>query len=64
LKGKKQGDEPIQVITHTYMEMSQWNSLYSYPKQKCDFSKTENREVKQVLSGDWYQRVGEVYVRG
>jgi hypothetical protein len=23
LKGKKQGDEPIQVITHTYMEMSQ-----------------------------------------
>jgi hypothetical protein len=25
-------------------------------KQKCHFSKTENRKVKQVLSWEWYQR--------
>jgi hypothetical protein len=24
-------------------------------KQKCLFSKTENRKVKQVPSGGWYQ---------
>jgi hypothetical protein len=34
------------------MEMSQGNSLYSYLKQqKYHFSKTEDRKVKQVLSG-------------
>jgi hypothetical protein len=27
-------------------------------KQKCLFSKTENREVKQILSGSWYQWEG------
>jgi hypothetical protein len=27
-------------------------------KQKCLFSKTENRKVKQVLSGNWYECVG------
>jgi hypothetical protein len=26
-KKKNRGDEPIRVIIHTYMEMSQWNSL-------------------------------------
>jgi hypothetical protein len=37
------------------MEISQGNSLYSYPKQtkKGLFSKTEDRKVKQVLSGVW-----------
>jgi hypothetical protein len=33
------------------MEMSQRNPLYSYLKQKCFFSKTENRKVNQVLFG-------------
>jgi hypothetical protein len=41
-------DEPIQVIIHIYMEMSKGNTLYS-------FTKTENREAKQVLSGVWHQ---------
>jgi hypothetical protein len=30
-------------------------------KQKCLFSKTENRKVKQVLSGGWYQCEGGGY---
>jgi hypothetical protein len=35
---KDGGDEPIQVIIHTHMEMSQGNSLYSHLKQtKCHF---------------------------
>jgi hypothetical protein len=29
-KKKNRGDEPIRVIIHTYMEMSQGNSLYRY----------------------------------
>jgi hypothetical protein len=44
---KNRGDEPIQAIIHIYMEMSQWNNLYSYLKQM----KMENRKVKQILSG-------------
>jgi hypothetical protein len=42
---------------NTYiMEMFQGKTLYSYLKQKClvFFSKMENREAKQVLSGGWY----------
>jgi hypothetical protein len=31
-KKKNREDEPIQVITHIYMEMSQGNSLCSYLK--------------------------------
>jgi hypothetical protein len=30
-------------------------------KQKCLFSKMENRKVKQVLSGGWYQWEGGKY---
>jgi hypothetical protein len=30
---KNRGDEPILVISHAYMEMSQRNSLYGYLKQ-------------------------------
>jgi hypothetical protein len=30
---KYRGDEPVSVIIHTYMEMSQRNSLFSYLKQ-------------------------------
>jgi hypothetical protein len=33
-------------------------------KQKCLFSKTENREVKQVLPGVWYQWEGEDIRKG
>jgi hypothetical protein len=32
-KEKNRGDEPIQVIIHIHMEISQGNSLYSYLKQ-------------------------------
>jgi hypothetical protein len=35
-----------------------------YLKQKCLFSKTENRKVKQVLSGVWYQWEGEDIRKG
>jgi hypothetical protein len=49
---EKNRDEPVQVIIHLYMEMSQWSSLYNYLKQtKMPFSKTKNRKVKQVPSG-------------
>jgi hypothetical protein len=37
------------------MERSQGNSLYSYLKQKCLFSKAEDRKVKYVVSGAFYQ---------
>jgi hypothetical protein len=37
-KKKNRGDERIRVIIHTYVEMSQKNSLHSYLKQtKCLF---------------------------
>jgi hypothetical protein len=32
-KEKNRGDEPIWVIIHIYVEMSQGNSLHSYLKQ-------------------------------
>jgi hypothetical protein len=37
------------------------NSLYSNLKQKCLFSKTEDRKIKQVMSGGWHQWEGEGY---
>jgi hypothetical protein len=52
---KNKGDEPIGIIIHTYMEMSQGNFLcsYLYLKQaKMSFfslTKLENRRVEQVL---------------
>jgi hypothetical protein len=43
-KGKNRGDEPIQVIIHIYMEISQGNSLCSYLKQtKMSFKKQESK---------------------
>jgi hypothetical protein len=34
-------------------------------KQKCLFAQMENKKVKQVLSGDWFQwEAGEVYGKG
>jgi hypothetical protein len=46
------------------MEMSQGNSLYSYLKQtKMSFfflTKSENKRVEQVLSGELIPCVGEV----
>jgi hypothetical protein len=39
-----------------YMEMSQRNSCIAVlNKQKCLFSKMENRKIKQFLSGGWHQ---------
>jgi hypothetical protein len=58
---KNRKDEPIGVIIHVYMEMSQGNSLCSYLKQKCLFlffsTESEHRRVEQVLPRvrDWYQ---------
>jgi hypothetical protein len=56
---KNRGDEPIQVIIHIYMEMSQGNSLCSYLKQaKMPFfsflfssTKLENRRAEKFLWG-------------
>jgi hypothetical protein len=58
-KEKNRGHEPIWAIIHTLMK----KSLYSYLKQTkmTFFQKTENRKVKQVLSGGWYQWKGEGY---
>jgi hypothetical protein len=53
---KIRGDEPIGVITHVYMEISQGSSLGSLPllqtsKNVILFSstKSENRRTEQVL---------------
>jgi hypothetical protein len=53
---KTRGNELIWVIVHTYMEISQGNSLCSFcsKKQKCHFflfssTKPENRKAEQVL---------------
>jgi hypothetical protein len=51
---KNRGDEPIQVIIHMYMEISQGNFLYGYLKQtEMSFLKIkmENRRAEQVLWG-------------
>jgi hypothetical protein len=45
---KTSGEEPVRVIIHIYMEMSQGNSLRSYLKQTkmsffFSFTKSENR---------------------
>jgi hypothetical protein len=51
-KKKNRGDEPICVIIHIYMEMSQGNSLYSYLKQNIiffSFTKSENRRAEKFL---------------
>jgi hypothetical protein len=47
-KEKNGGDEPIQVIMHMYMEMSQWDSLCSYLKQTEMSILNERQEGKQV----------------
>jgi hypothetical protein len=53
---KNRGDEPVWVIIHIYMEISQGNSRCSYLKQikmpfSFSFTKSKNRRAKQVLSG-------------
>jgi hypothetical protein len=42
-KEKNRGDEPMQVIIHIYMEITQGNSLCSYLKQ-TEMSVLKNRE--------------------
>jgi hypothetical protein len=65
LKKKNRGDEPIWVIIHIHMEMSQGNSLYSYlNKQKYHlkffvFTKMKNSRAEQVLSGGLVQWEGQ-----
>jgi hypothetical protein len=59
-----EGDEPIWVIIHIYMEISQWNTLYNYVKETkmSFFSKTENRD-RSCLRG-WYKNWGEDIRKG
>jgi hypothetical protein len=65
------GDKSIGVLTHTYMELSQGNSMcsYFYLKLKCHVfhfifslfasTKSENRKAEQVLpSGGGLAPVG------
>jgi hypothetical protein len=66
---KNREDEPIEVIIHIYMEISQGNSLcsYIYKQAKTSFfsfflfssTKSENKRAEQVLP-----RRGLVTVRG
>jgi hypothetical protein len=63
-KEKNGENEPIWVITHIYMDMSQGNSLYSYLKEtKISFSKTGEQEGKTGLDlapvgrGEYKKRV-------
>jgi hypothetical protein len=56
---KNRGDEQIGVKIHTYMKMSQGNSLCSYLKLVKNviifsFTKPEKRRVEQVLPGKGY----------
>jgi hypothetical protein len=52
---RNRGDEPMWVIIHRYMEMSQGNSCTGIlSKQNVFFSKTKNRMVKQFLFRGWY----------
>jgi hypothetical protein len=52
---KNRGDEPMQVIIHTYIEISQRNSLCRFLKQTkisfFSFTKSEKRRVEQILPG-------------
>jgi hypothetical protein len=71
-------DKPSGIIIHTYMEISQGNSLYSYfyLKLKCHVfhfilslffpTKLENRRAEQVLlrGEGWHQWEGEVLGKG
>jgi hypothetical protein len=65
---KIRGDEPIVYIIYIYMEISQGNSLWSYPylkqaKMSCflfylfSSTKSENKKAKQVLpmGEDWHK---------
>jgi hypothetical protein len=69
---KNRGDEPIGVIIHTHMEISQENSLCSYiyiKQEKMSFflfssTKSEHRRTKQVLSRDGLVSVGGGRKRG
>jgi hypothetical protein len=67
---KNTGDEPIRVIIHIYLGISQGNSLcsYLYYKQITTLfflfsTKLQNRRMEQVLprAGGWYKQEG---VRG
>jgi hypothetical protein len=66
-KEKNKGDEPIRVIIHVYIEISQGNSLYSYLNQtKMSFFFQKQRIGRQNRSclEDWYQWVGENILKG
>jgi hypothetical protein len=55
-------DEPIQYVTHIYLEMyNESPRIAILNKQKCLFSKMKDRKVKQVLSGCWFQWEGRGY---
>jgi hypothetical protein len=64
-KNKNRGNEPVQVIVHIYIEMSQGNSQCSYLKQtKMSFFLLQNQRIQclcyQVLprEGGWYHWEG------
>jgi hypothetical protein len=44
----------IYIYIYIYMEVSQWNTCIPILHKNVFFKKSENREVKQFLSGDWY----------
>jgi hypothetical protein len=49
---RNRGDEPVQVIKYIYMEVSQWNTLYSYLKKQKSHLK-ENIEKKGKTDPVW-----------
>jgi hypothetical protein len=59
---KNKGDEPIGVLMHIYMEMSQGNSLCSY-LYLFSSTKSENRREDQVLQ-EWRRLGGLILVGG
>jgi hypothetical protein len=52
-KEKNRGNEPIWVIKHAYMEVSQGNSLYHYLKQTMPFFFYKNRERESKIGPVW-----------
>jgi hypothetical protein len=55
-KEKNRGDEPILVIIHVYMEISQGNTLYrdkNFPSSSLSLSLSLSFNKKQRTGPDW-----------
>jgi hypothetical protein len=66
---KPRNCKKIQVIIHLFMEMSQWNNLYSYLKQtKMSFfffqKQRAGKQNRCCLGAGWLVALGEGRIQG